>query len=346
MDTLVGQKELAQFVGAHLKDSFFTLIDVGCAGGVHDLWRAFGARLKAWAFDADAAECARIQSIETCREVRYFPSFVTIPPDHPFRLARKRESPWSGNPWDRFSVVRSVQLRSKSAAAAQVQSPREPTGGETAEREDRKSEVAYLDRFIVEQDIRDLDFLKIDVDGNDLAILHGVKDELATLKVLGVGIEVNFFGTDDPTDHTFHNVDRFMRAQGFDLFGLVIRRYSTAALPSRYVLPFPSDTEFGRPAQGDALYIRDLCAPANKELADSLGPEKLAKAAAIFSLNNVPDCAAEIILNFRKRLNDVFDTARALDILAAGVSHGQLPTNYRNYVQLFQSDSHEFYSKA
>jgi len=79
---------------------------------------------------------------------------------------------------------------------------------------------AYLDR----EGIDSLDFLKIDVDGADFEILNSFDEALDRLGVLGVGIEINYFGSASDTDHTFHNVDRFMKARGFELFGLSVRR--------------------------------------------------------------------------------------------------------------------------
>jgi hypothetical protein len=50
---------------------------------------------------------------------------------------------------------------------------------------------------------------------------------LEDAKVLGVGIEVNFFGSEDPQVHTFHNVDRLMKQNGFELFCLSTRPSSS-----------------------------------------------------------------------------------------------------------------------
>ena len=124
-------------------------------------------------------------------------------------------------------------------------------------------EPVILQSFCVDRGIRDLDFIKIDVDGPDFLILRSLERAFQELRVLGVGIEVNFFGSDDPDTHTLHNVDRLMRKSGFDLFSLSSRPYSTAALPARYQHVFPAQTAFGRPLQGDAIYLRDAASPEN-----------------------------------------------------------------------------------
>ena len=67
--------------------------------------------------------------------------------------------------------------------------------------------------------------------------------------MLGVQLEVNFVGTGDDSEHAFHNTDRFMRRQGYELFRLDVRTYSTRALPARYVWPTPAETVTGRPGR-------------------------------------------------------------------------------------------------
>ncbi|MGH7085827.1 MAG: hypothetical protein ACREFN_12640 [Acetobacteraceae bacterium] len=174
------------------------------------------------------------------------------------------------------------------------------------------------------------------MDGAGFAILSGIEGTLGALKVLAVGIEVNFFGTDAPTDHTLPNVDRFLRHAGYDLFGLTVRHYSASALPSRYAIPnLPAQGRFGRPLQGDALYVRDLCAPARAGMAAAFSPEKLAKVAAIFSLTGLPDCAAEILVKFGDRLAPVVPVDAALDLLTGMAREEGMPTRYPDYRAAF-----------
>src|SRR5215472_12870566 len=67
-----------------LKDERFTLVDIGCSGGLEPIWREFGERFAAVGFDASASECRRLQAEERNPNVRYVAGFVDIPPDHPF----------------------------------------------------------------------------------------------------------------------------------------------------------------------------------------------------------------------------------------------------------------------
>ena len=87
----------------------------------------------------------------------------------------------------------------------------------------------------------EFDYLKIDIDGSDFEVLQTLDGPLKPAGVLGVQLEANFVGTDAPSEHAFHNTDRFMRKQGYELFRLDVRNYSSRALPARYVWPTPAE---------------------------------------------------------------------------------------------------------
>jgi hypothetical protein len=95
-----------------------------------------------------------------------------------------------------------------------------------------------VDEFVRESQLTTVDFLKVDVDGPDPEVLESARRTLAELQVLAVGVEVNWFGTASPTEHTFHNTDVFLRRAGYTVFGLTVLRYSRTDLPA----PFEFET--------------------------------------------------------------------------------------------------------
>src|SRR5262245_17338345 len=66
----------------------FSLIDVGCAMGIHPLWRLFGEDLRAHAFDAQEDECVKLRERETNRHIHYHAAFIGLPPTDPFHQQR------------------------------------------------------------------------------------------------------------------------------------------------------------------------------------------------------------------------------------------------------------------
>jgi hypothetical protein len=73
-------------------------------------------------------------------------------------------------------------------------------------------------------------------------------------------------------------------------------------------------------------------------------PAKLAKLAAIFSVWNQPDAAAELLLEFRQKLQGLFDVDLGLELLAGQAQPGDRPAlPYREYIAAFEADSPRFY---
>ena len=51
-------------VAEGLRTERFTLLDVGCSGGIDQHWRVFEPRLRALGIDASEAECRRLATCE------------------------------------------------------------------------------------------------------------------------------------------------------------------------------------------------------------------------------------------------------------------------------------------
>jgi hypothetical protein len=344
-DRAVSNADFALYAAESLRAENFTLVDIGCAGGINPVWRVFGSRLRALALDASVDECRRLAEAEKLQGIEYVSAFAGIAPDHPFIVRRGIEEVPSRNPWPRLSAAHTTQFREQKLRASTDQEKIRQSIWWMTETADASRPV-IVPEMLAQRGMDNVDFLKIDTDGNDFAILNSFDDCFDKCGILGAFIEVNFCGPPDDTYRTFHNTDRFMKAQGFELFDLSVRRYSAAALPARYELDIPAQTVSGRILQGDALYIRDWAGADWAEVAAGASVEKLIKLAAVFSLMGLPDCAAEILVSFRSRLAGWLGVDRALDLLAAQTqSASRSPMNYRTYLAAFQSDSSDFYPK-
>jgi hypothetical protein len=107
--------------------------------------------------------------------------------------------------------------------------------------------VMTLDEVVRQNSIAAIDFLKLDTQGSELAILQGALYCLAG--VVGVKVEVEFIET-YRAQPLFAEVDIFMRQQGFQLYDL-----------KRYFWKRNSRTKSGGKGQlifADALYFRSL----------------------------------------------------------------------------------------
>lgn len=333
----------AQLVSDSMADRRFTLLDIGCSSGIDPVWRLFGQRLRAFGFDPNLAEIERLVREERSPGISYVPAFVGVAQNDSGQARMRSGEFLDRNPWSRLSVARTLEVRAKAIADADaIEKTRLNLWNQVQLANPDKPVI--VPEFLRDHDVDDVDFIKIDVDGPDFIILRSLAKTLSEAKVLGVGIEVNFFGSDDPDVHTFHNVDRFMRACGFELFTLSMRAYSAAALPAPYLLTIPAQSCWGRPFQGDAIYLRDLAAPEYREWAETSAPAKLAKLAALFSLAGLPDCAAEILVAFREPIGASLDVDKGLEMLIRQCfpSGEEVPT-YKEYLQQFAADSRRFY---
>ncbi|MGM4892806.1 FkbM family methyltransferase [Tardiphaga sp. 839_C3_N1_4] len=342
MEMLGHRGAFAAFIAKSLKDEDFVLVDVGCGGGIDGTWRVFGDHLAAVGFDPNIDEVERLQRAETSKKINYKAAFVGVPAENPISIRRGGRLPNSRNPWNRFAVNRTMSIMAEQiknfSPTEKVEINAWPQAKLTEP--DRLFLPDYLDQI----GFGSVDFIKIDIDSDDYDVLQSLEESLSNRRILGLCAEVNFYGSDDPTEHTFHNTDRFMRKNGFDLFGLTTRSYSAAALPHRYELRMPAQSIAGRPYQGDALYLRDVGSEEWSKSAPSFGPEKLLKLAALFSLFGLPDCAAQVLVTYRIRLQPLINVDAGLDLLVAetdlGASTGM---SYKELMAAFEANRDIFY---
>lgn len=323
-----------------LEQEPFALLDVGCSGGISPFWRVFEPSFSAVGVDPLVHECERLNADESNPNVWYRAAFLGLPDDHPFIKKRGNKGPWSGNPWGRLSA----------SAAVEILNPRTREKDKLPILNDWKSSgltdpemTVGVDQLVKEENFENLDFIKIDVDGNDLDVILSAEGIAQKAPVLGFTVEVNFFGSTADTDHTFHNTDRLMRQLGFDLFGLSTNQYSVAALPARFVRKGPGKTVFGRPYQGDAVYLRDPMAAGTSGAAQSptFTPHKLLKLACLFECFGLPDHAAELIHGHKQILHSLCEPTDLLNILTKEVDSSI--GSYSEYIEKFKRDPTSFY---
>jgi len=340
VDGLVNSSPFLDYLAQISKQREFQLVDIGCSGGIDRRWRRMGRRLRALGIDPDVDESARLNAAEKNPAITYLNAFAAIAPDHPFALKRKGKPEFARDPNPRLSTVQFVEKMRRSGRDVTGKEKRSSNLWQSAK---LATESVVVPEYLQRNGIASVDFLKIDVDGKDFEILHSFDHALHDLKIMGVGIEVRVWGSEEETDGTFHNVDRFMKAHGFELFNLSLRRYSTAPLPSRFVTRAPGATESGRVHHGDAMYARDLGSGLYDEFAKSVSAEKLLNLAAIFAIFDLPDCAAEIVTKFRHELAGSANVDHMLDRLTAQMERSSSSeASYRQHMDRFDNDPRSF----
>jgi hypothetical protein len=313
----------------------FVLIDVGCAGGIADPWRSFGPSLVAHGYDPDITACEEAQAREPFPEVHYHARFVGLPESHPFVQGRRADA----GQWPNTNIWGRVTAGYLAAKGQDAEVGEPPAAARLAD----PAMIISVEEIVGAEGLPTVDFLKVDVDGTDVEVLESAGEALSDQQVLGVAVEVNWFGSGNPSEPSFHNTDVLMRRQGYALFGLTVRPYSRTDLPAPFQRELYAETQFGQPYQGDAIYVRDLAAPEQQTLADAYPAEKLVKLACVYELIGLPDCAAEVLNRFRARLA-AFDTETMLEALTPPLLGEKL--TYRQYISKFEEEPHLFLPSA
>ena len=146
-------------------------------------------------------------------------------------------------------------------------------------------ETTTLDADCQAGEIKNIDFLQIDVQGADLDILEGAS-EILNRGVLGVQIEVEFspLYSNQPL---FAEVDTYLRNFSFSLFDLRV------AYRHRSCSPIVSQTRPGQLLWGEAFYLRDPIGDNANPIVKE--PEKILKLACIADVLDFPDYALELL---------------------------------------------------
>ena len=132
-----------------------------------------------------------------------------------------------------------------------------------------------------ENNILEVDFIKIDVQGHELPVLEGATNSIEN--VIGLELEVEFalLYQNQPL---FSDIDYFVRERGFDLFDLS-RKYYTRNENYEY------KRSQGQLMWGDALYFRS---PEQIVLMHEITQEKIIRSISIYIIYGYPELAKKL----------------------------------------------------
>ena len=313
-------------------DSPLFLLDVGCSGGIESRWRPFGDRLRAVGFDPLIAEVDRLNAANTHPGIQYEAAFVTSREyDQLFPPELRNDSVASRNnqPFERSSAA-AVLHRMPVSYIQQVFNAGAPVA--------LTDRTITLDEYIPVNEHSRVDFVKIDTDGHDIEVILGAHGIFSASGVIGLTVEAQFHGATHEYANLFSNIDRIVRQHGFSLFDLQSHRYSRAALPAPFVKDMTAQTISGQMFWGEALYFRDLGAKDYELMWPyEITAERVMKLACLFELFELPDCAAELLLN-RGDFIDAETRESLLDLLTSGA-----PGSYRAHIAAFEEDHTQFF---
>ena len=246
------------------------VVDVGSRGGYERHWNLFYNQIKILGFDPDAKECQRLVRQLKNSNISYYPYALwqNIGYKNFYMMSNLPSSSFfkpNYKFWERFPDE--VNLKIKKIV---------------------KVQTTTLDSFTKMSKIPYVDFMKLDIEGAELAALKGAK-KLLQESIIGVTCEIAF---DQLLENgpIFNEIDAYLKSFGFRLFDIGLLRKSLKTLSSN-----PSLTQSGQVIAGHALYFRDATAEMNSGEIKKWGEIKILKLASLFELFGLPDCSIELV---------------------------------------------------
>jgi FkbM family methyltransferase len=245
-----------------LRDNPLYVVDVGASGGIDPRWRAFTPHFKGILFEPDPREYSRLRQASDANLIVLSAALSDTPGETEFHLCRKQQVSSVYRP--NFSFITRFPDASRFDVVDRI-----------------RVVTNTLDNELRSAGIGEVDFIKVDVQGFELAVLRGGREILN--RVIGLEIEVEFAPMYEGQP-LFADVDVFLRERGFELFDL-----------RRYFWKRPATSEDSRRGQlvfGEALYFR---APETVMTLAGSTREKVIRAACTYLVYGYRDLAATLI---------------------------------------------------
>jgi FkbM family methyltransferase len=195
-------------------------------------------------------------------------------------------------------------------------------------------ETTTLDSFCQSENIKEIDFIHLDVQGGELSVLEGAS-EILDRSILAVYSEVEF--TDIYVNQPlFGDIDIFLRNKNFTLFDLIV----STGRAFRKTSPITSRTRRGSLVWADAFYLRDLMRPnLNTHLQT---PERILKLACIADVMDYTDYALELLEyltlnygndpNYNLADNIIESLAQIPELVNQGLENLPIVNRLRDYI--------------
>jgi FkbM family methyltransferase len=262
-----------------------TLVDVGASGGIMPLWEPHRQHLRIIGFEPDdrAFEALRNQQNSL---IHYFKiGLHRQSGEFDFYLTRKQKNSSCFIPnmvlLDRFHNSKRFDLIEKTTITCKA-----------------------LDEVLRGEGLTDIDFIKLDTQGSELAILEGATSIL-TESVFGLEIEVEFAELYQGQP-LFSDVDSFVRKSGFDLINLRMSSWKRTVGET-------VGNEKGQLMFADALYFRQPLQLMDnlKSLDRRLARSKLLRAISICQIYGFFDYGLELL---DLAASNLFDTSEIIQL--------------------------------
>ena len=215
----------------------YVIVDVGARWGISDRWESLAPEVRVFGFDPDVNECERLNQ-EAAALGKNFVRYV------PVALGDSAKSVTLYNTVEPAcsSIYRPIPELAETFTELGCTGI---IGGQTIVLE-------TLDEWCSTNEIGDIDFLKLDIQGAELDVLRGASATLASVSMLEVEVEFNPIYEGQPL---FGDVDAYLRSCGFSLWRLDhLVHYSLAPPVAEETLAFFDSVPITSPRPGGQIY--------------------------------------------------------------------------------------------
>jgi len=261
------------------------IVDVGASGGVHSRWEEFTTSYKGVLFEPDPREYDILKSKCGKNLIVINSALSDSSSLIDFHLCRKQQVssvfrpnfefldkfPYS----ERFDILESIEIQADT-----------------------------LDSQLEKKNIEYIDFIKIDTQGYELAILKGGTRYLDGVTGLEIEVEFSQLYENQPL---FDEVDRFIRENGFTLFDL--KRCYWKRKESRNTGNYKGQLVFG-----DALYFRS---PEQVMFMNGVNEEQIVRSIGVYLSYGYVDLAKSLLQTANKKEFFTNAVSSALDKMIA-----------------------------
>jgi FkbM family methyltransferase len=312
----------------------FSLIDVGCSGGINSFWDQFGKNFRAVGFDPLVSEVERLNEEAAGRDVSYVAAWVGAG-NRPLPTGVVIDPEPRRGPYSAFSL--SSASRAFEATKLSITADVFNRGAELRFAEQRLS----VDEWLAKNGFGRVDVLKCDVDGFDFEVFVGAHNLLSgPERPLALITEAQLHEPQDRHGTAFGDLDRYLRDHGYRLFDIDIHRYSRAELPAPFASTLFAQTLTGQALHCDALYMLDpVMDPGVLDDILLRGDESaLLKLIVLYEAFGLPDCAAALLVQMRERgvAPCGIDFDWALDQLVPANPYGA--ASHKAYLEAFNAN--------
>lgn len=302
-------------------ESPLVFIDIGARGGIPDPWVPLENLLHIVCFEPDADECERLRGV-TKANYHFYP--VAIGKANERSVLHITRFPYS-------SGLPKTNLDYLSRFNDSVTGNLEIIG-------EANVETISLNSFCRTQQLREVNFLKVDTEGAEFDILSESTDLLRSENLFGVYTELWFGAAKSERDH-FGRIHNLLQEHGFFLFNLATAEYSRKTFPlgrmkRRADGVLEANFSFGQILTGDALYLRDLIHEHRSgSRRFSWTDTNVLKMVMTHAAYDLFDCAIELLLFYRRNFTTSLNIDALINALTPEVDGVR---NYQHYLHVVE----------